>query len=57
MQRELWIIVGGLSSIAVIASICTAALPKVSVDHGAVSNSDRSMLLVSENSPYMRNER
>jgi hypothetical protein len=57
MQRELWIVVGALSSIALIASVCIVALPKGSFDHGGVPNPDPSMLLVSENSPYMRNER
>ena len=57
MQRERWIVVGALSSVALIAGICTVALPKGSFERGGAPNSDPSVLLVSENSPYMRNER
>lgn len=57
MQREVWIVVGALCSITLIASICIVALPKLSFDPRGVPNSDPSMLLVSGNSPYMRNER
>lgn len=55
MQRELWIVIGALFSIALIASICTAVLPTFALD--PVPKSDPSLLLVTENSPYMRNER
>lgn len=57
MQREIWIVVGALSSITLLASICIVALPKISFDQRGVPNSDASMLFVSKNSPYMRNER
>lgn len=57
MQREIWIVVGALCSITLLASICIVALPKLSFDQRGVPNSDASMLFVSENSPYMRNER
>ncbi|MEY9987486.1 hypothetical protein ABH995_006823 [Bradyrhizobium yuanmingense] len=57
MQRERWVVIGALSTIALIASVCTTVLPKFAVDAGAVLKSDPSLLLVSENSPYMRNER
>ena len=57
MQRELWVVIGALSSIALIASICAVALPKASFNHSGLPSSDPSVLLVSENSPYMRNER
>jgi len=42
---------------ALVASICTAVLPKASLDHRRLPISDRSVLLVWESSPYMRNER
>ncbi len=57
MQRQRCIVLGALFSIALIAGICTVALPKAWFEHGGVPHSDPSMLLVSENSPYMRNER
>ncbi|MCS3497624.1 hypothetical protein M2232_004437 [Bradyrhizobium japonicum] len=57
MQRDLWIVIAALFSIALIASICTAALPKASFGHKGLPSSDPSVLLVSESSPYMRNER
>jgi len=57
MQRERWIVIGALSSLALFASVCTTVLPKGAVDTRAVLKSDPSLLLVSENSPYMRNER
>lgn len=57
MQRERWIVLGVLTSLALVADICIEWLPKASFDRGGVPVSDRSLLLVSENSQYMRKER
>lgn len=54
MQRERWIVAGALSSIALIAGICTAVLTKFAVDPRAVPKSDPSLLLVTENSPLCK---
>lgn len=57
MRRERWMVIGAWSSIALMASICTQILSNASIDLQGVPISDPSLLMVSENSPYMRNER
>lgn len=56
MQRERWIVIGVLSLLALLAEVCVLAMPKISLDRGSEAE-DRSVLHVSENSSYMRNER
>ncbi len=50
-------VIGAWSSIALMASICTQILSNASIDLQGVPISDPSLLMVSENSPYMQNER